>query len=65
MSQQKDSSPFSGYSQCTKASSAVRTGREREERMRELVRGTKMEADRMDKVIEFVERKSVDIGLSK
>lgn len=61
MSQEKDSFPYSGYSQCTKASSAVRTKRER--RMRERRRGTKTEGDLMDKVIEFVESKSVKIGL--
>jgi len=62
MSQEKDSFPYSGYSQNTKASSAVR--KERERRMRERRRGTKTEGDLMDKVIELVESKSVKIGLS-
>jgi len=63
MSQEKDSFPYSGYSQITKASSAVRT--ERERRTRERRRGTKMEGDLMDNVIELVESKSVKIGLSQ
>lgn len=63
MSREKDSFPYSGYSQSTKASSADRT--EREKRMRERRRGTKTEGDLMDKVIELVESKSVKIGLSQ
>jgi len=62
MSQEKDSFPYSGYSQSIKASSAIRT--EREKRMREQRRGTETEGDLMDKVIELVESKSVKIGLS-
>jgi hypothetical protein len=39
--------------------------KERERRLRERRRGIKTEGDLMDKVIEFVESKSVKIGLSQ
>lgn len=60
MSQQKDWLSYPGYSQSSKASSAVRW--ERATRMKEVRRGTEIECDRMDKVIEFVESKSTKIG---
>lgn len=62
MSQQKDWLPHSGYSQCTKTQLVWR---ERERSMRYRKRVTETDSDRIDKIIEFVESKSVKIGLLK